>query len=70
MNKIVEQFKKHGLDASFHYADDTTKEWYLGDRDKEKALKLYYDNPELRAEMMEVSKGFLWSLESELRYGR
>ena len=68
MNEILEQFKKLGMDASFHFADDTGSEWGLAYRDQEKALDLYLKNPSLQEEMKEIAKGFIFSLERELKY--
>jgi len=63
VNAILEQFKTHGMYASFHYADDTASgEWRLGRAEELKALKLFDDNPELQDEMREIAQGFLWSL--------
>jgi hypothetical protein len=64
MNIILEQFKKHGDMASFHYADDSASgEWRLGHAEEQKALELFDANPELQNEMREIAKGFLWTLE-------
>ena len=66
MNDVLEQFKTHGINASFHYADDTASgEWRLGSAEEAKALKLFDDNPSLQPQMRDISKGFLWSLASK-----
>ena len=65
VTNILNRFTKHGKDASFHYADDTGKEWGSGDREKRDALVLFDSNPALQKEMREIAKGFLWSLKSE-----
>ena len=59
---IVEQFEYIGRTASYHYADDSGREWSDGDKLKRVAVAIFEDNPELQAEMREVAKGFLWSL--------
>ncbi len=56
-------FQQHGSNASFHYADDTCREWGAAHREKNKALEIFDNNPKLQAEMREIAKGFLWSLE-------
>ena len=62
MNKITEEFKKLGMSASYHYADDSGKEWRLADSDKKQALELFDNNPDLQDEMRTAARGFLWSL--------
>ena len=59
---IVEQFDYLGRTASFHYADDSGREWNEGDKLKREAVAIFKANPELQSEMREVAKGFLWSL--------
>ena len=62
---VLARFKTHGINASFHYADDTASgEWRLGSAEEAKALKLFDDNPPLQPQMREIAKGFLWSLAS------
>lgn len=67
MNTIQEQFETAGNQASYHYADDSGREWGSGHAAKAVAMQLYWDNPELQAELAEIAKGFLWSLPHELR---
>ena len=62
---IVTEFREAGNLASYHYADDSCKEWRLGDEAKRKALALFDSHPELQAEMREQARGFLWSLSME-----
>ena len=63
MNEILEQFKDYGMQASFHYADDTASgEWRLGSNLESRALKLFDENPELQPEMREIAKRFIWTL--------
>ena len=63
---VFDDFKTHGINASFHYADDTASgEWRLARKEKLKALKLFDDNPDLQDEMRVIAKGFLWSLASD-----
>jgi len=63
--EIIKQFETLGLSASYHFADDTGKEFRQGTLKKRAALKLFDDNPELQNEMRVVAGGFLWSLASE-----
>ena len=65
MSSVVETFKQHGMKASYHYADDSGKEWGHGSREKKLALILFDDNPDLQAEMREIASQFLWSLQSD-----
>jgi len=64
-NDFVEEFNLHGKVASYHYSDDTGKEWVLGDRHKTLALIVVDSHPDLQPEMREAAKGFLWSLSME-----
>jgi len=65
MNKIIDEFKKHAKKASYHYADDSCREWKLADAEMAKALKIFDDNPSLQVEMREAASGELWRLERE-----
>ena len=66
MTTLLAEFENLGMSASFHYADDSGKEWGLAKKDQDQAIILYHDHPELQVEMMKISKGFLWSLSKEL----
>ena len=63
----IEQFKNHCHCASYHYADDSAKEWGLADREKNAAMQIWNDNPHLQGQLREAHKGNLWSLELELK---
>jgi len=39
---LVETFKIHGSNASFHYADDTGREWAQGNEFKREAMAVYH----------------------------
>ena len=56
----LEEFTKHSNSASYHYADDSGKEWNLADTAKRKALEIFDANPELHDEIRKVVS--LWSL--------
>lgn len=60
--QILEEFKKAGLDASFHYADDTGKEWHLAYPLVDKCMKLAKEHPELHTEMAEIAKHFIFAM--------
>ena len=49
--------------ASFHYADDSCKEWHLADDAKQAALKIFDAHPELHDKMRANTE--LWSLSRE-----
>lgn len=66
MNKL-ELFQKLGMDASYHFADDSGSEWSLGYQQQRRALDLYESHPELQEEMRDIAKSFLWTLDSALR---
>jgi hypothetical protein len=65
MEEILKEFTELGQKASYHYADDSTKEWNLGDRAKREALKLFDNNSELQAQMRVIARNFLWSITLE-----
>lgn len=59
---VIAEFKRLGDKASFHYADDSTKEWHLADKAKVEALAIFDAHPELHEQMREVARSFLWLL--------
>ena len=59
------EFDFAGMQASFHYADDTGAEWNKADEFKQRAIELFDENPDLQPQMREASKNFLWSLSME-----
>lgn len=63
------EFYRLGMDASYHYADDSTSEWHLGDHCRARAMEFYHANPELQPRMREIAAQFLWSLELADRVG-
>lgn len=67
---ILEDFKSAGMQASFHYADDSGKEWGRARTLQNEAMQMYRDNPDLQDEMKTIAKGFLWSLPKETRKSR
>ena len=58
----IKDFKDLGLTASYHYADDSGKEWGLGRKAQDKALEIFDANPDLQEVMRGIATGFLWSL--------
>jgi len=65
MNDILIKFKQHASRASYHYADDSCKEWGSAKQEKDAALKLFDDNPSMQNEMRGMASGELWSLNKE-----
>ena len=59
----IEKFTKHGNKASYHYADDSCREWDLAKAEVVKAIAVFDASPEHHAEMREIAKGFLWASE-------
>jgi hypothetical protein len=68
--EVLRLFDSLGRSASYHYADDSTKEWSQGDVDMFAAMNLYIGHPDLREEMQKIAKGFLWSLNMTLQTPR
>ena len=60
-DEIVNEFIHEGMTASYHYADDSGKEWKLGTIHWDKALAIWRANPELTPRFLEVGKKLLWS---------
>ena len=60
--EVLDEFRKHGKQASYHYADDSGNEWRLGKQEEDAALALYDANPDLQEDMRDIATGFLWSL--------
>lgn len=58
---ILSSFEQHGKSASYHYADDSGKEWHLGALERDKALDIWRKHKYLTEEMKVIGKGFLWS---------
>ena len=58
---ILSSFEQHGKHASYHYADDSGKEWHLGALERDKALAIWRTHKYLTEEMKVIAKGFLWS---------
>ncbi len=65
MNSILKSFKEAGIDASYHWADDTCKEWPQARAMQNKAMDIYWDHPRLQPEMREIAKGFIWTYDFE-----
>ncbi len=57
----VQFFEHYGIKASYHYADDSTKEWVYGDIAKDKAYKIAAAYPQCEESFVKVSRRFLWS---------
>ena len=62
MENVLKEFESLGQKASFHFADDSGAEWYLGDKAEKDALELFDEHPDLQNQMREIARGFLWSL--------
>ena len=57
---ILANFYANGMDASYHYADDSGKEWKLGQELSHKCYQAAQDHPELLPQMKELGKSFLF----------
>ena len=55
-NGIIEQFKTHAGAASFHYADDSTKEWGLAKKHVRECQRMLEDYPEYRDAFLTIAK--------------
>ena len=61
-DELLQQFRKAGSNASYHYADDTGCEWDSGRKYENEALQIFDNHPELEKEFRKIAKRFLWSL--------
>jgi hypothetical protein len=68
----VEEFYKEGMQASYHYADDSGREWATAGVCQDAALRIWKAHPELEERLLEVSKQFLWNFSNivEMRRAR
>ena len=60
---VVKEFKRLANLASFHYADDSCKEWGQAAERKNEALAIFDAHPELETELRHAAIGELWNLE-------
>ena len=66
MSDSIEDFWRLARKASFHFADDTTKEWHLGSSAEKEACAMLRRNPEWRDEVVEKFSE-LWRLPDEFK---
>jgi hypothetical protein len=57
--EILAEFTEAGRTASYHYADDSCKEWDLGFKHSQKCKALWDAHPELHDQMRVIKRGFL-----------
>lgn len=60
MNDLVEKFKTLAGQASFHYADDSCKEWGQARECEYECRYLWERHPELRKEFEKIMAKQLW----------
>lgn len=70
MNKIVEAFDQIGRDASYHFADDSGKEWHHGYQLQRLALAMFNAYPAYQDAMRDKASKFLWSLNDAIDSAR
>ena len=58
--EILEEFKTYGIDAYYHYADDSGQEWKFAYPLVDKCMKLVKEHVELHPEMAEIAKHFIF----------
>lgn len=59
----LELFKDYGNTASYHFADDSAKEWNKGYEYQEKAQRMYdAADSETQEDMRDIAIHFLWKL--------
>jgi len=62
----INEFWRLARKASFHFADDTTKEWRMGSDAESAAIKLLDEHPEWLPEVR-ANWGELWPLPERYR---
>lgn len=65
MQDVLQQFEDLGNTASFHFADDSGREWDAAWKAKRAAELLFQQHPDLQDEMITIAKRFLWTLDAE-----
>ena len=53
-------FRQAGMDASFHFADDTGKEWELAYPLQAKCYTLFREHPHRQAHFRDAAKDFIF----------
>lgn len=61
-------FEKAAREASIHFADDSGQEVWMAQREVQKCLVIYDENPVLRRVFLALAEKELWSLPRELAY--
>jgi len=56
MIEIIEDFRKNASSASYHYADDSCREWGHAKECVRKCRELLHNHPEHREEFLEIAK--------------
>lgn len=59
---VIDLFRSLAGSASYHYADDTGKEWGDAARDEYDARNLYKNHPELKEDFDMIMRNQLWSM--------
>lgn len=62
-NEIIETFKKEAGSASFHYADDSCREWGQAKKCVKNCHEMYAQHPEYKEEFNEIAKRQLCATE-------
>ena len=62
-HSTLRAFESHANSASFHYADDSGKEWGSARSRKRQAMALYESHPDLREHMRPIGERQLWALD-------
>lgn len=57
---FLANFYANGMDASYHYADDSGKEWGHGQALSHKCYQAARDRPDLLPQMLELGRSFLF----------
>jgi hypothetical protein len=60
--EVLKAFRHAGMQASYHWADDSTSEWGHARYQEDLARAIFANHPELQDQMKLIAKDFLWKL--------
>ena len=61
MTNPITKFRRLGEKASYHFADDSGKEWDLAYKAQREAIEVFDAHPESHETMREIARDFLWA---------
>ena len=59
--EVVSKFRELANTASYHFADDSGREWQSGYAAQRQAEELFAQYPEFQEDLRQAAKSYLWS---------